>query len=58
MPDTSIGNTDSVGVGQNVVCDDIKSLADIGCSWTGGWIRGMALDSSTLTLLLHSEVNL
>ena len=58
MPDTSIGLTDCVGQGPNVVCGDIESLADIGCSSTGGWFRGMASDSSALTMLRHSEINL
>ena len=39
MPDTSIGLTDSVGQGPNVVCVDIECLADIGSSSNGGWIR-------------------
>ncbi len=56
--DTLIGLTDCVGQGPNVVCGDIESLADIGCSLTGGRIRGMASDSSALTMLCHSEINL
>ena len=58
MPDTSIGLTDCVGQGPNVVCGDIESLADVLCSSAGGWIRDMASDCSALIMLRHDEIAL
>ena len=58
VPDTSVGITGCVGQGQNVVCGDIESLADVWCSSVAVWIRDMDSDCCAMTMLRHSEIAL
>ena len=58
MSDTLIGLTGWVGQNPEVVCGGIESLTDIGRSSTGVLVRDMALDSTALTMLRHSDITI